>query len=329
MRVLGDAMYDPLGAALIAVGLACCLGLATRRALVLAALLLCSLVAAGITIYDRYSVFRLLSSPLPAALLAAGGFEALRLQMAPHRPPAPLGALCALAIAAGGWLLTAHIEPSILARSGTGIAIEALASADRDDALVVLSFGWGPRYLDELADPPIPWFIYDDRAASDAGLVGPNGAPAASLLLWNPGLEEHANLSDVICRQWPGSALFTLHDEVGQSRVFAARPAGPGWRPSLPAQQWSQTACGTPLDTERQRARGALERARDLDRQGRPAEAIAVLRAEATRSFVQVDLFQALSRALAATTDDAAAQAEARYWADRATRLLARTAPST
>jgi hypothetical protein len=141
MRVLGDAMYDPLGAALIAVGLACCLGLATRRALVLAALLLCSLVAAGITIYDRYSVFRLLSSPLPAALLAAGGFEALRLQMAPHRPPAPLGALCALAIAAGGWLLTAHIEPSILARSGTGIAIEALASADRDDALVVLSFG--------------------------------------------------------------------------------------------------------------------------------------------------------------------------------------------
>jgi hypothetical protein len=111
--------------------------------------------------------------------------------------------------------------------------------------------------------------------------------------------------------------------------VFAARPAGPGWRPSLPAQQWSQTACGTPLDTERQRARGALERARDLDRQGRPAEAIAVLRAEATRSFVQVDLFQALSRALAATTDDAAAQAEARYWADRATRLLARTAPST
>jgi len=328
MRVLGDTMYDPLAAVLIAVGLACCLRTATRRALALAALLLLSVLAAGITIYDRYSVFRLLSSPLPAALLAALGFEALRRQVAPRRSPAALAGACVLAMALGGWALTTRIHPTILSRSVTGIAIEALAPADRDDATVVLSFGWGPRYLDELADPPIPWFIYDDKDAGPASLAGPNGEPVTPLLLWNPGLEEHANLADAICRRWPGSALFTLFDESRQSRVFAARPAGPGWRPSLPERQWSQHPCGTPLDTERQRARVAMQRARELTAQGRGEEAIAVLRAEARRSFVQVDLFRTLAAALAAHEGSAAAQAEARYWTERHRRLTAGPQPT-
>jgi hypothetical protein len=329
MRVLGDAMYDPLAAALIAVGLAGCLRRPTRRALALVALLLLSVLAAGITIYDRYSVFRLLSSPLPAALLAAVGFEALRRQVAPRRSPAALAGACVLAMALGGWTLTTRIHPTILSRSVTGIAIEALAPADRDDATVVLSFGWGPRYLDELADPPISWFIYDERNAGPASLARPDGEPVTPLLLWNPGLEEHANLADSICRRWPGSTLFTLFDESRLSRVFAARPAGPGWRPSLPEGQWSQQPCGTPLDTERQRAHVAMQRARELTAQGRGAEALAVLRAAARRSFVQVELFRTLAATLAAHEGSAATRAEARYWTERSRRLTAGTRPST
>ena len=317
LRLWGDCLFDPLGTALAAVGIAAALRVRSVRSWAVLGLLALSGIGGALSSYDRASLLRVPALPLPMALLAALGFEIVRAELPVRPSPAAAGLLCAAAIAAGGWTLARFVNPSILPRSATGITIAALAepgAAQR--ALVLLPAGWdpqsSPKFLDGLPREPIPWIVYDEPAQ-----LVENDGPAAELLLWSPGLEERSAVSRVVCGRWPRTALFTLRDEAGLSRAFAAEPHGASWHPSLPAAQWSVAGCGAVLETERTRTLAALERSRELMDQNRRRAAIAVLRDQANRSFVQVDLLNTLARMLLeeGETD------EAITWAERAVRL--------
>src|SRR5262249_56684479 len=80
MRLCGDTLFEPVGAALAAVGLAVCLRRVTRRGNA-ALLVVCGLAllpAALSTASDRTSLTRSIATPVAVALLAAVGFESVR-----------------------------------------------------------------------------------------------------------------------------------------------------------------------------------------------------------------------------------------------------------
>jgi predicted Zn-dependent protease len=79
------------------------------------------------------------------------------------------------------------------------------------------------------------------------------------------------------------------------------------------------TGCEVRFETEGSRAAAALATADALFAQGRPGEAIAVLREAGRRSFVQIVLFETLAQSLLEHSPSPADLDEAVHWAARAT----------
>jgi hypothetical protein len=246
IRLWGDALFDPVGAALAAVGLGLALRGARRdpdlRLLLLA--LAATVAPAFLSSYDRPSLIRLFGAPVPLALLAGVGFAWLQRSLWPARPRLAAAAGAA-AIAVGGTLLFDAVNPRILRASWLGITIEALAT-ERSPAAVALAHG-GPHDLSwlhvgrvarEVPREPLPSLRFEGpESLEHAARAG------VELLAWSPALEDDAKVTATVCERWPDAALYVLWDRPHLSRALLARPAGPDWSPALPAGRWERRGC--------------------------------------------------------------------------------------
>lgn len=318
LRLWGDVLVEPVSAALAALGLAACLRRPSWTALGLLATLVLSTAIGGLSTYDRASLMRLPAAPVAVALLAAVGFGALVARLPASRATRLVPGATAVAIVVCGWFLMAMVNPRILPRSATGIAIETMSASDVAAAVVLLPYGWDPQssplYLDQLPPAPVRWIGY--RNAGD--LAAPDGVNDATLLFWSPGVEERADVAASVCARWPSARFYVLRDAAGLSVAFAATTDGRAWVPQVPPERWSTQRCPAALPTERRAADEALASAHDLRDGGRPLDALAVLERAARASVLQVELFRQLAETLLATDSRDATAEEAAFWARRA-----------
>ncbi len=251
MRLWGDVLIDPLGAALVAVGLVLALAHARRKraaALLLGVLGLAfgqAFAASG----DAVSHTRLAAALVPLAVFAGSAFEAIRRAFLPPGT-ARLAALgSAGLIAVSGIVIFAAVNPRILPQSWMTISLEALGTRAPNADALFLEHG-GPYALN--------WWLHVGRIASmvparplaaiNVEEIGQ--AQAASdekaqprVFFWSPGLEQDAHVSRLVCERWPGAALYALTDEPGLFRAWAAAPGGAIWKPRLPRQRWTVSPC--------------------------------------------------------------------------------------
>jgi hypothetical protein len=289
LRLWGDVLLDPFGAALVAVGIAVCVRSARRAngARVLLLVLVLALLPGMLTsAYDRASPTRNVALCVVAAVLACVGFERLRATVLPRVRPAVAAGVAAVLVALAGTLVFDVVNPGILATSWLSLALTAVQRTPPPGGAVLLQHGtyrfqWDdPRIgeaarvfrrlqpaVDSARENPdaatgnrsrLEW-LHVERIATYLprqpiavrSFDGPESLLAAGsthdapaeVIIWSPGLEADAQVTRTVCERWSGAALYTLIDRAGQSRAFAARPAGPGWKPALPASQWSVASC--------------------------------------------------------------------------------------
>jgi hypothetical protein len=253
LRLIGDAVLDPVSAVLLLVGLLWC----ARRWRRGAAAVLLGIVATGmapalVASGNQVSHTRITPALVPLALLAAIGFEALARGLGARLRQERLAAVVAASMAASGVVMVFVVNPTILPSSWLAIAIEALD--ERATALRPLALEYG------IGEDRIPWLnneaiarllpsepmevrTYSERDGSalsraDAG---------ARLHLWSPALETEVGVWRAVCRRWPQAALYTLWDAPRLSRALAAMPQGERWLPALPPERWSAGTC-TPAE---------------------------------------------------------------------------------
>lgn len=255
IRLLGDSAYDPVGAALAAVGIAVCLR--SWRHNRTALLALASAILAGlISSYDRPSIARMLAMPVMVALLAGVGFEALRREL--RRSIDPLLAclpVCA-AIALGGIVLFNVTNLTILASSTQELTIRALGNDGATPAAVYLD-----PMLSVAPEAPtarLPWLqtdaVFADFPRPSVQVIpfaGPSvlkrgDMAVAPLLFWSPALETMEKISADVCGIWPDASIYVIVDRAGLSRVYAANPGLDTWTPHLPPSQWTRSRCRQP-----------------------------------------------------------------------------------
>lgn len=264
LRLWADTLFDPLAAALAAVGLAVCVRRAFRDRTAAALLLfLAAALGAGFaSSYDRTSLFRLFGAPVPVALLAAAGFKSVSACF-PGAAARRLATIAvSIAIAIGGTVIFDVVNPRLLAASSLGLLVR---SADVDSlgrVALLTSYGRDARpdvppgrrhwqhdwlrhnhpYIEEIVrsvpERPIPIVDIDRLLAPDARSTG------RDIVFWSPAFEQAAGATEQLCRMWPEATLFTIFDAAGLSRLYGARLSGPSWTPRLPSGRWTATHCG-------------------------------------------------------------------------------------
>lgn len=269
-RLWGDALFDPLGAALAAVGLASC-AFSIRRSpgarLLLALLVVAILPASLASAYDRASLTRNLLLPVPIALLAGAGFGLLRRTLGIDHRPRLVTAAAVVAILTSGALLFDGVNPRILPASSLGLSVEAIGATPPAGGATLLDYG-RPQTLDWLHTDRIGRFLPRHPIATRVyegprSLYTDSGSLAGEILLWSPALERDEQVARVLCERWPRTVLFEFVDRAGLSRALAARPAAPplvdpdpsdphphephpndpGWQPALPPARWIAVDC--------------------------------------------------------------------------------------
>jgi hypothetical protein len=255
MRGWADSLFDPIGAVLLAIGLAMALrsSLRSGRSRWLIAFFAATLLPGLVSSFDRPSITRMGTLLLSAALLASLGAQALLAGVAPRRRVAAVGALVA-GIAVGGATLFFVVNPGVLRASSLAIAIEAVTERP-DGSTVVLDYpsqldvGWlhTARIAEQLGRPPIAAMPIDALARITARVDADPGG--THVLLWSPALEADRGVARMLCQRWPSAGLFLLEDRTGLSHAWAAR-IGPGnWTPTLPASRWAARSCAEALTT--------------------------------------------------------------------------------
>jgi hypothetical protein len=272
----------------------------------------------GLSSYDRASLLRLPAAPVPVALLAAVGLRVILSRFLPGVAERGVAMAVAIALLVAGWVVMVVVNPRILPRSATGIAIEAVRAEDVRDAVVLVAYGWdaqaSPVYLESLPPAPLRWTGH----GTAADLERADGVGRSTLLLWSPGVEDRSNVAASVCARWPDARLYVLTDAARLSRAFAATTDGRAWTPALPAERWTAMTCPVTLPTEGRTAAAAVATARELTAQGRTVEAVNGLREAAQGSIVTFALYEELARALLATATTPEELDEAAFWARRA-----------
>jgi hypothetical protein len=253
IRLWGDAIFDPVGAALMAVGMLSCLR-AVGRSAVARFLLVFYGIALGpafVSPMDRVDVTHGLVLPVPAALLAASGFAVVCRRIArSRRARGIVAAAAALAIAVGGTALFDVVNPRILAAAAPGVIFRVLQPG-AEDRVVVLNY---PNQ----SSPWVRWLfvgpVVTFTRARPLGYLEYGGGelPAAGfadegkdLLFWSPGFEHDVVVMDRVCTQWPDAALYEIWDEAHLSAVYAARIGRRAWEPDAPADRWRRADCAS------------------------------------------------------------------------------------
>jgi hypothetical protein len=252
IRLWGDAIFDPVGGALIALGVVACLRSLRRSAAarLLLAVYLAALLPAFASPVDVVDVVHAGALPIPAALLAAAGFAAIRRSAAPRVRASVAAAIVAAAACVGGTLLFDVVTPRILSASSFGIMFQALRP---DDASRVVVLSYGPGFVRPtrtiFAGPitafggpkPVGYFEYDDGDLPVDGFA----AEGKDLLFWSHAYDRDVGVADAICRQWPAAVLYEIRDVAGVGRVHAARVGTAPWAPRDAAGRWTTSDCGT------------------------------------------------------------------------------------
>jgi hypothetical protein len=263
LRLWADTLFDPLSAGLVAVGIAVCLRHAVRDRMSLAMLLFlaAALVAGFASSYDRTSLFRLLGSPVPVALLAAAGFKSISacIPSAAGRRRATIAA--SIAIAIGGTVIFDVVNPRLLAASSLGLLVRSVDDESLDRVALLTAAGRDTRsdvppgrrhwdldwlrhhhpYVEEIVrvvpKRPIP-------IADIESLTPPGQRADRDIVFWSPALEQTVGVSQRLCDLWPDADVYTISDTAGLSRVYGARLAGPSWTPALSSRRWKVASCG-------------------------------------------------------------------------------------
>jgi hypothetical protein len=242
LRLCGDTLFDPIGAALSAIGVAVCLRYARRdrRAVLLLAFSVAALVPGFISSTDTPSLLRVFGAPVPLAVLAAIGFTAITDPIASPalRRWATAGAVAAICV--GGILIFDVVNPRILPDSAPGLIAGALGAVPPDRVAVVTAKGedapW--LYVEEMMRyvprRPVPVVSADRLPGSSADY---------DVFLWSAAVEETAALYGRLCRLWPGVALYDIIDKSGLSHAHAAARPGSTWVPAVDRARWTALDC--------------------------------------------------------------------------------------
>lgn len=257
VRLWGDAIFDPVGGALIAVGIATCVRRARHSALagILLLMLLASLSPAFVSPVDVVDITHAVALPVPAVLLAAIGFVVVvaAVPRATARATAWATAVGTLVVALGGTWLFDVVTPRVVGASAYGVMFQALRPelAERAVALTygagfvrptktlfagpITAFG-GPR--------PVGYLEYDGGELPADGLA----AEGKDLVFWSHGFDQDVAVRTAVCAQWPGATLYEIWDVGHISRVYAARIGARPWEPELPADRWRAAPCPPSTD---------------------------------------------------------------------------------
>ncbi len=252
IRLWGDALFDPVGSALIAVGLAACVRSALRSpaARVLLLFFAAALCPAFVSPVDVVDIVHAVVLPVPAALLAALGFLVVRQQLGWKAADARALAAVAIAVCLGGTLLFDVVNPRILSASSFGIMFRVLTSGAAQ-RVVVLTYGpsfvrktktlfTGP--ITAFGGPrPVGYLAYEggDLPVSDLAAEGKD------LFFWSHGFDQDLEMTDAICRQWPDATLYEIWDDAGLGRVHGARVGGDAWKPEGADGKWRSWSCAS------------------------------------------------------------------------------------
>ena len=241
LRLWGDVLYEPLTAALTAVALVACARRRSSRDLLLPALLLVSLASGFVSSYDRASLTRTMSAPVPMALLGVCGLAALCASLEPRRRAVVI-ALTTLAIAASGAFLFDRVNPTVLRRSADSLAIEAFGGSESAQTwlLTYAKYDWLRTAISAAEIPPKPLRVFEMRSP---GSVEHLLARPVDRFAWSPALEADFSVQRELCRLRPDAVVFDIADLSGLSRVHIAALGRPGWTPAVPSAQWSSTTC--------------------------------------------------------------------------------------
>lgn len=252
LRLWGDCLLDPIGAALAATGILLCLVNLGRNpaARILVAILLLSLLQASTAAGDAVSHGRLAAALVPLALLAAAAFSGL--QRFVGRSGAAT-ALVVMLVAGGGSMVFTVINPRILAASWMTISLQAIGAAPRDADPVIIGHS-GTRninwlFIERIAallpSPAIPVYSVDSlRAASTSPPENLERPPR--VYFWSPALEATEGPDRILCTHHPGAALFRITDEAHLYTATAAVPRGAAWQPRVARERWSVYFCDAP-----------------------------------------------------------------------------------
>ena len=256
IRLWGDALFDPLGAALAAVGLV----VAVRNARTAAGprvvlLLLAAALAPGVVSnFDRPSATRMMALGVPVALLAAIGARRLaELLASPGRRSVEtkvrrmVETVVVVFVALGGTALFVRVTPSVVPASSLEILLEATREAG-DSRLVMLDY-----VLKDGPDSPgrLDWFYFEETIAAVApgrarvvtfrdddaleGIRLGDGEVAG----WSRAAEKDGSIGDAVCGRWPDATVWTLADRSGFSLAHLATgaeftaPSSPRWTSAL------------------------------------------------------------------------------------------------
>lgn len=286
VRLSGDVQFEPIAAALAAVGLLACL-LRLRRsrtAQILIVVMAIGMFPAAASATDRASLTRNLLLPVLLPLFTVAGLHLLEVVVRGRLSPSRTAVAVTALIAASGAFIFDRINPQILPRTWLGLALDAVAATPADQVLLL-----------EPGNPPNDWLHVAEigrylprqpiatRSYQNGGsLLGSADADAvaAPLLSWSPALEEQMSVAHDLCSCWPQSTIFRLRDRAGLSRALVARVDGKPWSPSLPAPLWSAERC-PPADRQgcpSLRAKALDTRAQQRARSGDAEGAVADLR---------------------------------------------------
>jgi hypothetical protein len=263
-RLWGDAVFDPVGAALIAIGVAVCVrSLRTSvPARMLLLFLFAALCPAFVSRVDVVDIGHAVTLPVPAALLAAVGFAAVASSWPVGERVRALA--ITLAVCVGGTLVFDVVNPRILSASSFGIVFRVLSPNDADRA-VVLSYGKTFRQPTAFLAGPITAFggprpvSYLEYEGGDLPAV--LTSEGKDLLFWSRGYEQDFDVKTQICRQWPRATLYEVWDPAHVGRVHAARISDHGWEPLPPTDRWQSSPCPAAIGGNR-RGIGDLEQHR-------------------------------------------------------------------
>jgi hypothetical protein len=252
IRLWGDAIFDPLGGALIAVGLAACVRAATRSAVarVLLVFFIAVLCPAFVSPVDVVDIVHAVALPVPAAVLAAAGFAVIHRQLGSRVARSRAAAVAAAAICLGGGLLFDVVTPRILGASSFGIMFRVLRPDDAGRAVVL---AYGPGFvrptktlftgpITAFAGPaPVGYLEYNGEEFPAAGFA----AEGKDLLFWSHGFDQDFDVSGAVCGQWPAATFYEIWDVARVSRVHAARVSEVEWVPRDADGRWRSWKCET------------------------------------------------------------------------------------
>ncbi len=312
-RMRGDSTTEPIGAALATVGLFAALGVATNRRAARTLLLfgIAACLPAWLMSTDRGASADV---GIVAMLLAAWGFLTL-VAMAPAFLRGNAAALVvALVIAASGTRLFDVVTPPLLHPSAAGLALRAGAALDQP-------VGWSPG----VSGLSLPYMRVLSFQLADGRVFGWNPSavhrrlpePESPVVLWTPGEQMDRRVSHVLCEERAGRRLYELSDASGHTRLFAAFREDIAEPRSTDEVRWTPKTCSDTLMTDAVVANRAIDEAARLVADGRPEEALTLLKNAATATVAQPRLYFPIASLLAARGETLAAE----EWAALACRI--------